>query len=154
MNIREIIEQNYIVDELKSKTKREVLKELTRPFAENLSNVDSDGMVEVLLDREKLGSTGIGYGVAIPHGKMTGLDQLVVSFGRSSEGVEFDALDGKPVNIFFLLMAPDNSAGKHLKALAKISRMLKDAGFRKELMEAGSKQRLYTLIVEKDKMYP
>ncbi len=154
MNIREIIEQNYIVDELKSKTKREVLKELTRPFAENLSNVDSDGMVEVLLDREKLGSTGIGDGVAIPHGKMTGLDQLVVSFGRSSEGVEFDALDGKPVNIFFLLMAPDNSAGKHLKALAKISRMLKDAGFRKELMEAGSKQRLYTLIIEKDKMYP
>ncbi|OPL15184.1 MAG: PTS fructose transporter subunit IIA [delta proteobacterium MLS_D] len=154
MNIREIIEQNYIVDELKSKTKREVLKELTRPFAENLSNVDSNGMVEVLLDREKLGSTGIGDGVAIPHGKMTGLDQLVVSFGRSSEGVEFDALDGKPVNIFFLLMAPDNSAGKHLKALAKISRMLKDAGFRKELMEADSKQRLYSLIVEKDKMYP
>lgn len=154
MNIREIIEQNYIVDELKSKTKREVLKELTRPFAENLSHIDADGMVEVLLDREKLGSTGIGDGVAIPHGKMTGLDQLVVSFGRSSEGVEFDALDGKPVNIFFLLMAPDNSAGKHLKALAKISRMLKDAGFRKELMEADSKQRLYSLIVEKDKMYP
>lgn len=153
MNIRELIEQNSIVDELKSRTKREVLYELSDPVADSLPKGGKDAIVEILLEREKLGSTGIGEGVAIPHGKLPGLDKLVISFGRSYEGVEFDALDGKPVNIFFLLLAPDNSAGKHLKALAKISKMLKDADFRKELMEAGSQERLYSLIAEKDKAY-
>ena len=154
MNIRELIKQSFIVSELKSKTKREVLLELSRSFAEDLPDVNTDAVVEILLDREKLGSTGIGDGIAIPHGKMKGLDRLVVSFGRSLEGVEFEALDGKPVNVFFLLLAPDNSAGNHLKALAKISRMLKDADFRKDLMAAESTQKLLSLIVEKDKMLP
>lgn len=153
MNIRELIEMNCIVDELKSRTKREVLYELSGPVADNLPKGDTDAIVAVLLEREKLGSTGIGEGVAIPHGKLQNLDRLVVSFGRSFDGVEFEALDGKPVNIFFLLLAPDNSAGRHLKALAKISRMLKDVDFRRELMEAGSKERLYSLIAEKDKTY-
>lgn len=154
MNIRELIKQSFIVSELKSKTKREVLLELSRSLSEDLPDVNTDAVVEVLLDREKLGSTGIGDGVAIPHGKIAGLDRLVVSFGRSLEGVDFEALDGKPVNVFFLLLAPDNSAGKHLKALAKISRMLKDADFRKDLMAAESTQKLLSLIVEKDKMLP
>jgi PTS system nitrogen regulatory IIA component len=108
-------------------------------------------MVEVLLEREKLGSTGIGDGIAIPHGKLAGLDNLIISFGRSREGVGFDSLDGNPVYIFFLLMAPENSAGQHLKALAKISRMLKDRDFRKGLTEAESSEEMYNLIIEKDK---
>ena len=154
MNIRELIQQNYIVGDLKSRTKREVLLELARLFADDMPGIETDTMVEVLLEREKLGSTGIGEGIAIPHGKITGLDRLVVSFGRSLEGVDFDALDGKPVTIFFLLLAPENSAGKHLKALAKISRMLKDGEFRKEIMAADSTQKIFSLIVEKDKMLP
>ena len=154
MNIRDLIEKNFIIGELKSKTKREVLVELAEIFLQGNPNIDADSMVEVLLEREKLGSTGIGDGIAIPHGKLTGLDRLIVSFGRSDNGVEFDALDGKPVNIFFLLMAPENSAGQHLKALAKISRMLKDTGFRKDLMQAESSEAIYDLISEKDKMYP
>lgn len=151
IHVRELIEMNCIVDELKSKTKREVLYELSGPVAASLPEEDADAIVEVLLEREKLGSTGIGEGVAIPHGKLQGLDRLVVSFGRSFDGVDFDALDGKPVSIFFLLLVPDNSAGRHLKVLAKISRMLKDSDFRKDLMEAGSRERLFSLIAEKDK---
>jgi PTS system nitrogen regulatory IIA component len=107
-------------------------------------------MVNTLLEREKLGSTGIGDGVAIPHGKLVNLEELIVSFGRSKEGVEFDAMDGKPAHIFFLLMAPEDTTGKHLKALAKISKMLKDSTFRKKLLEAKSKDELYMIIADKD----
>lgn len=154
MNITELLEEKFVIDQLKSKSKREVLVELSEVFARASVNVDSDAMVEVLLEREKLGSTGIGEGIAIPHGKLAGLDRLIVSFGRSHNGVEFDSLDGKPVNIFFLLMAPENSAGQHLKALAKISRMLKDVDFRSELMKAQSTGDIYDIIVKKDTMNP
>ncbi|HQC23908.1 MAG TPA: PTS sugar transporter subunit IIA, partial [Syntrophales bacterium] len=107
----------------------------------------------VLLEREKLGSTGIGDGIAIPHGKLKGLERLVISFGRSRQGVDFDAIDGKPVHIFFLLMAPESSTGQHLKALAKISRMLKDPGFRSDLMAAENAEEIYRKIAEKDESY-
>ena len=107
-------------------------------------------MLHVLLERERLGSTGIGDGIAIPHGKLSGLEEMVVSFGRSREGIAFEAMDGKPVHLFFLLMAPENSAGQHLKALAKISRMLKDANFRKSLLEAKMHEDLFRIIAAKD----
>ena len=154
MNITELLEEKFVIDQLKSKSKREVLVELSGVFERGNLSVDSDAMVEVLLEREKLGSTGIGDGIAIPHGKLAGLDRLIVSFGRSHNGVEFDSLDGKPVNIFFLLMAPENSAGQHLKALARISRILKDADFRSDLMKAQSAGDIYNLIVRKDTIYP
>ncbi len=151
MDIKELIAKEYIIEDLKSKTKREVLVELAEVFKKGNIEADYDSMVEVLLEREKLGSTGIGDGIAIPHGKLAGLENLIISFGRSREGVGFDSLDGNPVYIFFLLMAPENSAGQHLKALAKISRMLKDKDFRKGLIEAESPEEMYNLIIEKDK---
>lgn len=153
MNITDLLKKEFIIEELKSKTKKEALLELSEVFLRGDVTVDSDAMVEVLLDREKLGSTGIGDGIAIPHGKLPGLENLVVSFGRTIEGIDFDSLDGKPVHIFFLLMAPENSAGQHLKALAKISRMLKEDVFRKELMEAKTSDEIYSLIDKKDKAY-
>jgi len=153
MNITDLLQKNFIVDELKSKTKKEVLFELSEVFLHGGMKVDCDVMVEVLLEREKLGSTGIGDGIAIPHGKLSGLDNLIVSFGRTKEGIDFDSLDGKPVHIFFLLMAPENSAGQHLKALAKISRMLKEEEFRKELMEVKTSEEIYRIIEEKDTSY-
>jgi PTS system nitrogen regulatory IIA component len=110
-------------------------------------------MVDVLLDREKLGSTGIGDGIAIPHGKLKGLESLVISFGRSRGGIDFESIDGKPVHIFFLLMAPESSTGQHLKALAKISRMLKDPEFRSDLMSAKNTEEIYRKIAEKDDSY-
>ncbi len=148
--ITDLLSELCVIDELKAKTKKEVLYELSEILLEEKPSLDSAAVVEVLLDREKLGSTGIGEGIAIPHGKMASLERLIVSFGRSTRGVDFEALDGKPAYLFFLLMAPENSAGQHLKALAKISRMLKDETFRQGLMKAESKTDLYTLIREKD----
>lgn len=151
MNITDMLKKEFIIEELKSKTKREVLFELSEVFLQGNFNIDSDSMVKVLLEREKLGSTGIGDGIAIPHGKLPGLENLIVSFGRSKEGIEFDSLDGKPVHIFFLLMAPENSAGQHLKALAKISRMLKEETFRNDLMKMQTSDEIYSLIDQKNR---
>jgi len=151
MDITGVLKKEFVIAKLKSKTRLEVLTELSKVFLKSDITVGYDEMVEVLLEREKLGSTGIGDGIAIPHGKLAGLDDIIVSFGRSKDGIDFDSMDGRPVHIFFLLMAPENSAGHHLKALAKISRMLKDNSFRTELMLAKSADDLYRIIREKDK---
>lgn len=124
--------------------------ELSAIFLQSSVKFDHESVVNVLLEREKLGSTGIGDGIAIPHGKHSGLDDLMISFGRSPEGIDFDAMDGKPVHIFFLLMAPEKSTGQHLKVLAKISRMLKDGKFREDLMMAMTKDDLYRIIAQRD----
>jgi PTS system nitrogen regulatory IIA component len=120
---------------------------------QDLRSANQDRVVEVLLEREKLGSTGIGDGIAIPHGKMKGIKELVASFGRSINGVNFESIDNKPTHLFFLLVAPENSAGVHLKALARISRLLKDPSFRNRLMEARDRQDLFRIIVEADEKF-
>jgi PTS system nitrogen regulatory IIA component len=150
MKIMDIFRKEYIIEELKAKTKRDVLAELSGVIRPEDGTIKHELMVNTLLDREKLGSTGIGDGIAIPHGKLADLDELIVSFGRSREGVEFDSMDGKPANLFFLLLAPENTTGLHLKALAKISKMMKDNAFRKKLIEAKSKDELYIIIADKD----
>jgi nitrogen PTS system EIIA component len=150
MKITDMLKTEYVLEELKAKSKRDALAELSGVFAKGKLKFDPEAMLRVLLDREKLGSTGIGDGIAIPHGKLAGLDEMVVAFGRSRGGVEFAAMDGKPVYLFFLLMAPEDSAGQHLKTLAKISRMLKDSTFRKNLREAKTHNDLVALIAQKD----
>jgi nitrogen PTS system EIIA component len=153
MQITDMFKREYIIEALKAKTKRAVLAELSEIFTRDHDGIQNEAMVDVLLDREKLGSTGIGDGIAIPHGKLKGLDSLVISFGRSREGIDFESIDGKPVHIFFLLMAPESSTGQHLKALAKISRMLKDPEFRSDLMSARSAEEIYRKIADKDDSY-
>lgn len=150
MKITEMLRREFVLEELKARNKNDVLVELASVFAKGKIGVHPEAMLHVLLERERLGSTGIGDGIAIPHGKVTGIDQIMVSFGRSREGIEFEAMDGKPVHLFFLLMAPENSAGRHLKALAKISRMLKDPKFRKNLLNAKKHEDLFDIIAEKD----
>lgn len=150
MKIMDIFRKEYIIEELEAKTKRDVLAELSGVIHRDNGTINHEYMVNTLLEREKLGSTGIGDGIAIPHGKLADLDELIVAFGRSREGVEFDSMDGKPANLFFLLLAPENTTGLHLKALAKISKMLKDNAFRKKLIEAKSKDELYLIIADKD----
>jgi len=150
MKITDMLKREFVLEQLKAGNKRDALTELAGVFALGRIKVDSEAMLHVLLERERLGSTGIGDGIAIPHGKLPGLEEMVVSFGRSREGIAFEAMDGKPVHLFFLLMAPENSAGQHLKALAKISRMLKDANFRKSLLEAKMHEDLFRIIAEKD----
>jgi PTS system nitrogen regulatory IIA component len=149
MKITDILRREFIIEELKSKNKKDILAELSGVFGKVDEIIDFATMLNVLMEREKLGSTAIGDGIAIPHGKMKGLRTLMLSFGRSKEGVDFNAMDGKPVHLFFLLMAPEDSAGQHLKVLAKLSRMLKDVTFRKKLMSARSKDELHKIIEER-----
>ncbi len=104
------------------------------------------------LDRGKFGSTGIGDGVAIPHGKLKGMENILCAFGRSKEGLDFDAVDGKPVHIFFLLLAPEDSASLHLKMLSRISKVLRDPSFRKNLVELDDAA-LYAKVIEEDRKH-
>jgi len=150
MKITELLKNEHILEQIEARNKQDALAELASVFAKGRTRFDPGAMLRVLLEREKLGSTGIGDGIAIPHGKLAGLDEILVAFGRSKEGIAFDALDGKPVHLFFLLMAPENSAGQHLKALAKISRMLKEGAFRRKLLEARTHDELVRIITEKD----
>ena len=145
----DILREESIISELNATDKKGVLEELTGPVAE-ASGVDREEMVRVLLERERLGSTGIGDGIAIPHGKLKSLRSLLVGFGRSLKGVEFEAIDGKPAYLFFLLMAPENSTGAHLQMLARISRLLKDNTFRERLMTAADRSNLYRAIADED----
>jgi PTS system nitrogen regulatory IIA component len=153
MNISEILNKHLLIPNLQSKNKKGVLEELAGVLVNQGKLPDLEHVVEVLLDREKLGSTGIGDGIAIPHGKIRDLRQVVTSFGRSREGVDFESIDQKPTHLFFLLVAPENSAGIHLKALARISRLLKDPNFRRRLMEAEGAEELFEIISEEDAQY-
>jgi len=142
--------QDAIIVDLQSKDKRGVMAELTQQLCRVCAIGKADPLVEILLEREALGSTGIGQGIAIPHGKSGEVKNLVATLGISRKGVEFDALDGEPVHIVFLLLAPPDSGGLHLKALAKISRLLKDKFFRQTLREAKSREEVLKAIQEED----
>jgi PTS system nitrogen regulatory IIA component len=130
-----------------------VLEELVSVFKLKYPSIDTSEFLQVLLEREKLGSTGIGEGVAIPHGKVRGFDKLIVSFGRSKKGVDFNSTDSQAVNLFFLLIAPESSTGGHLKALAQISRLLKDEKTRESLRNADTREEIYRIISENDRDY-
>jgi PTS system nitrogen regulatory IIA component len=150
MNIVDLLAAERIMPDLQANNKRGALEELAKTLVNGPDGLSLQTVMEVLLDRERLGSTGIGDNIAIPHGKLPQLSQLKLSFGRSLKGVDFDSMDGKPSHLFFLLLAPVNSAGLHLKALAKISRMLMSQPFRDNLMKASGAEEIYRLIAERD----
>lgn len=150
MNITSILQQAAIIPELKAKDKNSVIQELAELIAKVEPSINVDGLVKILLEREALGSTGIGSGVAIPHGKLSQIDHIVAAFGRSPAGIDFDSQDGEPAHLFFALIAPENTAGLHLKALAKLSRLLKETGFRQKLLQAQDAASLYKIIKEED----
>jgi len=154
MQMGQLFKIGFINENMLAKTKAEALNELVNTLIKGGINLDSADVVDVLQQREKLGSTGIGDGLAIPHGKISTLDEIVVAFGRSENGVDFDSLDGKPVHIFFLLLAPENSVGRHLKVLARISKMIKIANFRQKLIRTELKSDLYKLIIEQNGTCP
>jgi PTS system nitrogen regulatory IIA component len=150
MKITEFLHPESVIGALAAKDKPGVLAELCRALAQRVGTVSAETLTQVLLDREKLSSTGIGEGVAIPHGKLAGLKELVAAFGVSKGGVDFDAIDGKRTHLFFALLAPENSAGIHLKALARISRLFKNPAFRKAIVEAADARAIYDLIATED----
>jgi len=150
MKIMDILVKDAVILDLESRTKREVLGEMAAALARAEGGVSVDRLLAVLLEREALQSTGIGEGVAIPHGKMAGLERLLASFARSRPGVDFESIDGQPTHLFFLLVVPEHSGGQHLKALARISRFFRDAAFRKQLLEAEQLEDIVRSIEEED----
>jgi PTS system nitrogen regulatory IIA component len=150
MRLSEILAIDNILPELKAKDKKGVLGELAEVIARYDANIDKEMLLKVLIEREHLGSTGIGDGVAIPHGKLSSVKQPIVSFGRSKKGLDFDSMDGQPAFLFFLLLAPENSSGVHLQVLTKIARILKSSTFRKALMQVDSREEIYQTIIQTD----
>lgn len=153
MKIKQILSKNCVISHLASNNKDDAIIELAGLLAGQFENLSKDEMIQILLEREKLGSTGIGNGVAIPHGKIPSLTQIITGFGRSVEGIPFDSQDGKPAHLFFVLLAPENAASLHLKALARLSRLLKDVHFRNKLMEAADADQIYQEIVGEDEKF-
>jgi PTS system nitrogen regulatory IIA component len=150
MRIGDYFNSYDIVPQLISTTKEDVLGELTEKLLDGHEGIDRDEVFRVLLERELLGSTGIGGGIAIPHAKLKQVGAPIVVFGRSMTGIAFDALDGKPVNLFFLLIADTNSVDQYLKLLARISRLMKDRVLRGRLLEAVDADALYEIIQDQD----
>lgn len=145
MKISDILDKDSIVVNLISKDKKGVLEELAASISKRTGTETKD-VVKVLLEREQLGSTGIGGGIGIPHGKLASINSIVLGFGISREGVDFDSLDNKPVHVFCLLMTPINSTGIHLSVLAQISRILKQSDFKANLLKAESSEEIEQLI--------
>jgi PTS system nitrogen regulatory IIA component len=134
MRLADVLMKDHIMPALKAREKRELLDEMATELASKVDGLNREKLLEMLLEREKLGSTGIGHGVAIPHGKLKGVDGIIVAFGRSKKGVE-------------------NSTATHLKVLASISRLLRDKAFRRKLIKALSQDDLYNIIAEEDKRH-
>ncbi len=150
MKIMDFLNPEAVTANLQAKDKESAIRELVDLLYKSGTIKDKDKLIKILLSREALGSTGIGQGVGIPHGKSDGVTQLVAAFALSQKGVNFDSLDGEPVHIFFLLVAPQDSAGPHLKALARISRLLKDRAFREALKQCKDEKGLLRLIEDED----
>ena len=149
MKILDVLLKEAILSDMKANDKKGVLEELVTPVA-RIAGINHDYLVKVLMERERLGSTGIGEGIGIPHGKVKDLESLVLGFGLSKKGVDFDSMDGKPAHIFFLLLTPENSTGLHLKLLARISRILKNDPFKQKLLRATNRDKIYSIIKEEE----
>ena len=150
MKITDFINLQSIIPALQSRDKSSAIEEMAGCLADCYNQLDRQKVLDVLRDRERISTTAIGEGVAIPHGKLAGVDRVLGVFARSPEGVDFASLDGEPTHLFFALIAPENAAADHLKALARISRLLKDDEFRRRLNEAQTQQELYEIIAQED----
>jgi nitrogen PTS system EIIA component len=152
MKLSQLLTKESIVADLTSTTKHGIIRELARAVAP-VAGIAAEDIAAVLMERESLGSTGIGGGIAIPHGKLSSVTQIILGFGRSKAGVTYDSLDGKPVHIFFLLLTPENSTGGHLKVLAQISKLLKMDRFKQELITAETIDDIHEFILEQDETF-
>ena len=153
MKIIDFLREEWILPDLHGTDKASVLKELSAPLVKPCGVSSHEDLLGILAEREKLESTGIGGGLAIPHGRLKDLKTFVIAFGRSAKGVDFDSIDRKPTHLFFLVMAPENSAANNLKLLGRIVTLLKDASFRKRLMEATTRKELFQTLSEEDEKY-
>lgn len=151
MKIAETLKRELILPNLAAQNKLDSIMEFAAAIAKHFSEIKKDDIGHILLEREKLGSTGIQDGVAIPHGKIKGLSQMIVVFGRSLKGIDFQSFDNKPTHLFFVLLAPDFATSEHLKLLARLSRLLKKESLREELIRAKDAEEIYQTLCEEDK---
>ncbi len=153
MKITDYLKEDGVIPDLQGIDKLSVLKELSRVLVKPYQSALAEEITEAVLFREKFGSTGIGEGIAIPHGRLKRFKDFVVSFGRSIKGIDFDSIDCQPTHLFFLVMAPENSAVDNLKLLCRIATILKKDSFKKGLMNVRSQRELFQLIAEEDERY-
>ncbi|MBF0492310.1 MAG: PTS sugar transporter subunit IIA [Deltaproteobacteria bacterium] len=153
MKLTQIFSLESILPQLKAKSKNEAMGEIATKLAGLESGLHREQILSVLMEREKLGSTGIGMGVAIPHGKLAEAKKIVACFARSTAGIDFEAQDGELVHLFFAILAPENAAGMHLKILAKLSRLLKEKNFRTALLQANDKAALFELFSQEEESF-
>ena len=153
MKITDFLTAQGVIPELAAQEKSAVLREMAQGLAAQRESLNADQVLQVLWERERISTTAIGEGVAIPHGKLAGIERVVGVFARSPQGVDFAALDGGPTHLFFVLLAPENAAADHLKALARISRLLKDAAFRSRLMGGQTREEIFQIIAEEDQKF-
>jgi PTS system nitrogen regulatory IIA component len=153
VKITDFLTAESVIPELAGSNKQTVLNELAERFSAAHGLPDGDRVLEVLKEREKISTTAIGEGVAIPHGKLRAVEKVRAVFARSTAGVNFDSLDGAPTYLFFALLAPEDGAADHLKAMARISRLLKDADFRERLLKGESRQELFDIIAAEDEKF-
>ncbi len=147
------LNEEWVIPDLQGTDKASILKELSSVLVKPCQVVSVEELLQVLLERERLGSTGIGEGIAIPHGRLKKLKEFLVCFGRSLKGVDFDSIDGKPTQLFFLVMAPENSAVENLKLLSRIVALLKEPSFKKRLIGAQSQRELFQILSAEDERY-
>ena len=148
MLLTDLLTSERIKIPLVSSTKDDLLRELVDLAADGVQVKDREEVLRAVMDREEVLSTGIGHGVAIPHGKSSSVGNLVLVAGVTRQGVDFEALDGKPVHLFFLLVGPESAAGQHVKALSRISRLLRRDSFRDRLASARSSEEFYAILAE------
>ncbi len=153
MKIDEILKKESVIADLVGKNKFEIIKEMTACLKQNNIIKDDQTLFATLMEREKLGSTGIGENVAIPHGKSDELTQIITVFARSLEGVDFESLDQKPVHFVCMVIAPAHSTGQHLKALARISRLFKNQVLREGILKAKDSNAIYSILLEEDSKF-
>mgnify|MGYP006087009463 FL=1 len=153
MKITDILKKEHIIENLVSTDKESTLDELSSFLKDKGMVSNKETLQSALMEREALGSTGIGENVAIPHAKISAIDQIITVFGRSIKGIEFDSLDKKPVHFIYLVLAPMNSSGQHLKVLARISRLLKNKSLRESIIRATEANQIYAIIADEDSKY-
>ena len=147
MEIHEILTPESVLTSVRATSKKQALQELAK-HASQLTGLHNRAIFDVLLERERLGTTGVGRGIAIPHGKMAELDRLHGIFAVLEQPIAFDAVDDQPVDLIFLLLAPESAGADHLKALARVSRLLRDSSFCDQLREAANKGELFAALTQ------
>lgn len=149
MKITELIKDSLIILNLQATSKQQVLEEISQ-FTADRSNLNKIKILDVLKERENICSTALDEGVAVPHGKLPGINRIICTIARSSKGIDFDSLDEKPTHIFILMLSPENSSGLHIQALSVISRVFKNLNLREGILKANSEDEVYNLIIKEN----